>query len=118
MFEEFGEGTVLTVGGRHTLPSQGRLTFAGDADVHHCRRVLLDQGAEIGNGHLDPNRRRGVGRQRRRQHAGRKYRATGRQGHRNREFFELAGNLHGRHLSRNMDFSGIETDPIPRCAPV
>ena len=115
MLEKFAEGIVVVIQIRNTLPSQGRLTLAGNRDVHHRRRVLLDQRAEIRDGHFHLDRRGSISRQRRRQYAGRQYRPSGGQRHRHHEFFELARNLHGRHLFRNVNFIGIGTDPIPHC---
>ncbi len=94
--EIVAEGFVAVIEIRHSRPHDHRRALAGDADIHDRRRILLDQRAEIGDGHFHPRRRRGIQRQRWRRQAGRQHRAARRQSDSHCHIFEPTGNLHDR----------------------
>ena len=84
LFEEWRERTVFVILIREAAHDHSRLFFPGDRDIDHRRRVLLDQRAEIRDGHFHPDGWRGIGRQSRWQGAYCQNGAAGRQNHRSR----------------------------------
>jgi hypothetical protein len=111
LLEERRERVVFIILIREALHDRGRRFLAGDRDVHHRRRISLDQRAEIGDGHFHPNRFGSRGGPRRRQGACCQNRAAGRQNHRRRQFLDLARELHRHNLSRNV--IGLRGGTVP-----
>ncbi len=117
MPEQFAERGIVIIHVGDSTPCCGGRALAGNGDVNDRRCVLLNQRAEIRDGHFNPHRRCGIRRQRRGQDACRQNRAAGRQSDRHGEFLKTAGELHGECLSRNVSLRwGLEPFQFHRCA--